>query len=335
MKQMNETQDTILTDNNILDKDAKYWCVFISTINKNIIQEAYIDHMSGSEQSTLGSIAQSASTSRLSKEAAYIARGIKEEDAILATNIIIDKLKRNGNDSAAAMAMEMGDAISNIEGGHTAQASSGLMTIAQGLDKSMFSRALDVLKNRLEDASNWFWLGTSDIDALDNMSNVEKVKRLIQYGGAHAIELIVAVYLLYKTRNYTVPRLNLLWKTLTKGKALAKCKFSDTNGEDYILMFDSKKMAWTLRYDRVFKHFTADNNDMTPSPESLKSFFQTQFFNRFKDRCKEIIEPILNASEGSLEAKLNNSDKKILHKLIASKDKIFDTMFAGKYANFA
>ena len=190
----------------------------------------------------------------------------------------------------------------------------------QGLDKGMFARALDVIKGRLTDASNWFWLGTTDIDALDNMTGIEKVKRLVSYGGVHAIELIIATYLLYKTRNYTIPRLNLLWKTLTKGKALAKCKFSDTNGEDYILEFDSKKMAWTLRYDRVLKHFTADNNDMVPSPSSLKSFFKTRFFNRFKNRCKEIIEPILNASEGSLKVELSKSDKKMLSKLVSMKD---------------
>ena len=335
MKSLNETQDTILTDNNILDQDAKYWCVFAKANRTNIIQEAYMDHMSDTPSpSSLDSIIKDMSTSRISKEAAYIAKGIKEEDAILATNIIIDKLKKNGENSAAAMAMEMGDCISNIEGNHATQAGSELVTIAQGLDKTMFSRALDVLKNRLQDASNWFWLGTSDIDALDNMSNVEKLKRLISYGGVHAIELIVAVYLLYKTRNYTIPRINLLWKTLTKGKALAKCKFSDTNGEDYILMFDSKKMAWTLRYNRIFKHFTADNNDMTPSPASLKSFFETKFFNKFKDRCVEIIEPMLNATEGSLEAELSKSDKKMLNQLVASKEKLSSTMFAGKYASF-
>ena len=120
MKQTNEAQATILTDNNILGSDARYWCVFMNVKPTDIIQEAYMDHMAGSEPSTLGSIAQKLSISRLSKEASYIARGIKEEDAVLATNIIIDKLKKDGNSSAAAMAMEMGDAFSNIEGGHKA-----------------------------------------------------------------------------------------------------------------------------------------------------------------------------------------------------------------------
>lgn len=166
------------------------------------------------------------------------------------------------------------------------KAATGTVDIATGKNIGWFSRAIAVAKGYIGDIINSFAFGTTDLAALSNMTSAEKLTAFFKHGGVHVAELIAVMYILYKTKDYIFPRLQLAWKNFRQGKALAKCQFKNSDGESFEVRFDIKKNRWVLaKVNGLIGSLTTSANKLFVKEEDVKEFFNTEFFRRFAIQC--------------------------------------------------
>jgi hypothetical protein len=142
--------------------------------------------------------------------------------------------------------------------------------------------------------------------------------------------ITTAVYVLYKTSEIWVPKVQLLIRRLLAGNALAYCKFS-TDEHNYILKFDLTKYAWTLDYTG-FKSSIL-NHKYKPSSEEFYQLTLQPEFKTFVNKCYQITNNMLTDKQQlaylailSEDNKLSSKFRQICKTLIKEPDKILTRM---------
>lgn len=356
----------MLTDRNIDKKTARYWCLFCNTAPRTLneavmtrlvnpsddLARAYkeYDSMTDAQKAATAAVEKlrASNGARIGNELKYVVDGMSKDDAAKVATKIIADLDANGKDVPAAMARELGQTFMTPEkvmpdGSQLLQVApdsnlvgtiAGTEKFSSGKAKGWLGRVWDVVKGRwksLVDAvSEWFiggkWEGAS----------VEDKFKMLGTGGLHTLELVAIAYIVYKIRGWLFPQLKLAWKNLMSHNELARCKFSDTDGNGYLCWFDKRKMRWQVKHDRGIKAlFHKDDLFMTHDEED--AFFATKFFSRFAKQCEKYILPYLDVtrSKQQLENKDTPSDvKRMLSFIVDNAEKLKTNMFGMSYSYF-
>lgn len=367
---LRKKKNTMLTDKNIDKNNAKYWCIFCENkiVNETTLNEAVMDRLvldpgddlakSYKKYDNMSDAQKAASDivlelrkkykSNLDAQSKYIINGMNADDAQLVTQKLITDLDRQHDKLPASMARELGETFYNpdkimpdgsvlpmpVKNSNLVNAIAGTEEIITGKEKSWINRVWDVVKiyfNRMQKKISSLFFGGE----WDSANTSEKLA-MLKTGGIHTLELIAIAYIVYKIRNWLFPQLKLAWKNIKSSSDLARCKFSDTNGTDYLCWFDKKKMQWQVKYNRGILTLI-HKNDVFMTHAEEDAFFKTKFFTRFAKQCEKYISPYLDVERSKQQLKNDDTPsdvKKVLSFIVSNADKIRNNMFGMSYNYF-
>jgi len=130
---------------------------------------------------------------------------------------------------------------------------------------------------------------------------------------------------------YLYPRIAKWLKDINRDDYLACCKFTaDEVPYQAVYSLDTKK--WELLYDN--NRWIRSGTKVPPA--DVDSFFATEFFKKFLDRCKEILGVIVDKPQNveCLKTLATMSDKdsaKVIMKFVQAVPEVKSSMFRGIY----
>ena len=190
----------------------------------------------------------------------------------------------------------------------------------QGKNSIIAAAASAALVGGAATAGGWGALGTAIAGALGTAGSYAAGLFASATAAVGTAGIAAIVGGLVSVSTYLYPRIAKLVKDLMRSKEIAVCKF-EADGTPYKAVFALSKKRWELLYgnNRWIRSGTK------VSPQDISTFFKSQFFKKFADRCWRMMDAVYNDAESmkALETLAKMADKKsgdLIKQVIDAKD---------------